>query len=69
MVQKFTKLKQKTLKLWQLHYAQKTFQKTADKNKTVFNGYVYDFSVDYDATDIDDILDLHTYWTKKNNIV
>ena len=23
--------------------------------KTGFNGYVYDFSVDYDATDVDDI--------------
>ena len=25
---------------------------------TGFNGYVYDFSVDYDATDIDDIKDI-----------
>ena len=23
--------------------------------RTGFNGYVYDFSVDYDATDIDDV--------------
>ena len=29
---------------------------TADNmKKTGFNGYVYDFSVDYDATDVDDI--------------
>ena len=34
--------------------------------KTGFNGYVYDFSVDYDGTDIDDI---HKYLMKKNNIV
>ena len=27
--------------------------------KTGFNGYVYDFSVDYDATDIGDIKDIH----------
>ena len=27
--------------------------------KTGFNGYVYDFSVDYDATDVDDIKDIH----------
>ena len=27
--------------------------------KTGFNGYVYDFSVDYDAADIDDKLDIH----------
>ena len=33
--------------------------------KTGFNGYVYDFSVDYDATDVDDILDIHKYLMKK----
>ena len=33
--------------------------------KTGFNGYVYDFSVDYDATDVDDIKDIHKYLTKK----
>ena len=33
------------------------------------NGYVYDFSVDYDATDVDDIKDIHKYLMKKNNIV
>ena len=27
--------------------------------KTGLNGYVYDFSVDYDATDVDDIKDIH----------
>ena len=37
--------------------------------KTGFNGYVYDFSVDYDATDVDDILDIHKYLMKKNDIV
>ena len=26
-----------------------------------FNGYVYDFSVDYDAIAVDDILDVHNY--------
>ena len=39
------------------------------KKKTGFNGYVYDFSVDYDATDVDDIKDIHKYLMKKNNIV
>ena len=33
--------------------------------QTGFNGYVYDFSVDYDATDFDDILDIHKYLMKK----
>ena len=37
--------------------------------KTEFNGYVYDFSVDYVATDIDDIKDIHKYLIKKNNMV
>ena len=29
------------------------------KKKTKFNGYVYDFSVDYDPTDVDDIKDIY----------
>ena len=37
--------------------------------KTRFNSYVYDFSVDYDVADVDGILDIHKYLTKKNNIV
>ena len=37
--------------------------------RTGFNGYVYDFSVDYDATDVDDIKDIQKYLMKKNNIV
>ena len=34
---------------------------------TGLNGCVYDFSVDYDATSVDDIKDIHKY-LKKNNI-
>ena len=37
--------------------------------KTVFTGYVYDFSVDYDPVVVDDIKDIHKYSMKKNNIV
>ena len=33
--------------------------------KTGLNGYVYDFSVDYDATDVDDIKHIHKYLMKK----
>ena len=33
--------------------------------KTGFNGYVYDFSIDYDAVAIDDILEIHRYLIKK----
>ena len=37
--------------------------------KTGFNGYVYDFSVDYDAIAVDDIEDIHKYLMDKSNIV
>ena len=37
--------------------------------KTGFNGYIYDFIADYDATDVDDIVYIHNYLMKKNNIV
>ena len=36
--------------------------------KTGLNGYVYDFSVDYDAIANDKILDNHKYLMKMNNI-
>ena len=57
--------------MWQLHYAKETFQKTGQQiiKKTGFNGYVYGFSVDYDATDVADIKDIHKYLMKKNNSV
>ena len=32
--------------------------------KTWFNGYVYDFSVDYDAITVDEILEIHNYLMK-----
>ena len=37
--------------------------------RTRFTGYVYHFSVNYEATDIDDIKDIHKYSIKRNNIV
>ena len=42
---------------------------TDNMKKTGSNGYVYDFSVDYDSTDVDDIKDIHKYLMKKNDIV
>ena len=30
---------------------------------------MYDFSVAYDATDVDDIKDIHKYLMKKNDVV
>ena len=38
-------------------------------NKTRFTGYIYEFSVDYNVTDVDDIKDIYKYLMKKNNIV
>ena len=38
--------------------------------KRGLNGYVYNFSVDYDAIAVADILlDIHKYWMKRNEIV
>ena len=37
--------------------------------KTGFNGYIYDFSSDYYAIAVSDILDIHKYLMKKNGIV
>ena len=37
--------------------------------KTGLYGYVYDFSVDYDAIAVDNLEDIHKYLTKKNGIV
>ena len=33
------------------------------------NGYVYDFSLDYNAIAVADILDIHKYLMKKNEII
>ena len=37
--------------------------------RTGFTGYVYDFSVDDEATDVDDIKDIHKYLMKKYKVV
>ena len=37
--------------------------------KSGFNGYIYDFSTDYNAIAVSDILDIHKYLMKKNRIV
>ena len=36
---------------------------------TGLNRYVYDFSVDYDTTAVDDIKDIHNYLMKKNSMI
>ena len=37
--------------------------------KTGLNGYVYAFSVGYEAIAVNDILDIHNYLMKKHDIV
>ena len=41
---------------------------TDNMKQTGLYGYVYDFSVDYDAIAVDDILDIHKYLRENNNI-
>ena len=40
-----------------------------NKKKTGFNGYVYDFSVDYEVIAVDNIESINKYLMKKHNIV
>ena len=40
-----------------------------DMNRTGFNGYIYDFSVDYDAIAVKYILEIHKYLTKTNSMI
>ena len=37
--------------------------------KPVLNRHFYDFSADYDAIAVDDILDIHKYLMKKNYMI
>ena len=42
---------------------------TDNMKRTGFTGYVYDFSVDYNAIAVDNIKDIHNYLMKKNNMI
>ena len=57
MVQQFINLKQP-------YYVQETFS-VGNMKKTGLNGYVFGFSIDYDAIAIHDILDIYKYLMKK----
>ena len=41
----------------------------SNMKKTGFYGYIYDFRVDYDSIDVDDIKNIYKYLMKKNDIV
>ena len=50
--------------------SRKYFKRLVDNMKKIeLNGYVYDFSIDYDAIAVDDTLNIHSYLMKKNDIV
>ena len=42
---------------------------TGNISKTRFNGYICDFSVDYNAIDVNDVKDIRKYLMKKNGIM
>ena len=42
---------------------------TSNMKKAGFNGYIYDFSIDYNTIDVNDIKDIHKCLMKKNGIV
>ena len=69
MVQKLLKFKVKNSEIvanpLRLGNISKDFS-VDNMKKTRLNGYVYDFSVDYDAIAVDDILEFHKYLMKKN---
>ena len=69
-VQSFINLKQKLWFVASPLYLGNTSKDFSVDNmkKTGLNGYFYDFSVDYDAIAVDDILDIHKYLMEKNHI-
>ena len=42
---------------------------TSNMKKTRFNGYIHDFSADYNSIGASDIRNIHKYLMKKNEIV
>ena len=70
MTKKFINLKQKILKLYPIHCGglSKDFE-VGHMRASGLIGYFYDFSVDYGAIAVDDILDIHKYLMKRNGIV
>ena len=72
MVQKLLNLKQKILKIAATRLCLGNISKyfSADNMKnTELHGCGYDFSVNYEAVAVDDILEIRKYSMKKNNII
>ena len=64
MAQKFINLKQKIVATSSCLGNISKDWSVDNMSKTGLNGYVYGFSVDYDAIAVDDILDIHNYLMK-----
>ena len=72
MVQKFINLKQKNSETVATPLCIGNISKdfsVDNMKKTGLHGYVYNFSVDYDAIAVDDILGICKYLMEKNGIV
>ena len=69
MVRRLLNLKQKIQTFLRIRYVLDRDWTNDNMKKTGFNGYIYDFSTDYDAIAVSDILDMHKYLMKKNGIV
>ena len=72
MVQKLLNLKKKDSEITAYPLCLGNISKDWSVNNmkmTELKGYVYDFSVDYDAIRVSDMLDIHKYLVKKNEII
>ena len=68
MPQKIINSKEKT----NIHCIQRIFQNILQPiiyKKTGLNGYLYNFSVDYNIIDVSDFIKIHKYFMKKYNDV
>ena len=70
MVKKYKNSKQKILEIAALPLCLRNISKgwsVDNMKKTGLNGYIYDFSIDYDATAADYILDIHKCLMRRND--
>ena len=63
------KAKDSEMKVYHLCFGNISKDFSVDNMKKIgLNGYIYDFSVDYNVIAVDHILDIHKYLTKKHDI-
>ena len=71
MLQKYINCQQKILKQKDILYVKEIFQEISvnDIKKTRLNGCVYNFSVRYTAFGTSNIINIHKYLMKKQNLI